>query len=261
MSEQLSWPRLQVLLRNHSIGEYRNWLIASAVVVGVLLIGALMSGNDERSNDPYYRVAFFAILVVWGTIQSSLAFSELHDKNKNTGYLLLPASALEKTLAPLLTTTVVLIAYLLVLTAAASAVIEGLNWLAFRRTQHALFNPFAPDVWTSIARYLVVQSWFFVGAAWFRKAHYIKTLLATLIACCAFLGLVVGSALVAGLAAFTPDGLHLQAGISEWLFVANPSVDAVFRALLAVAWSVVLPVFCWFVAWLRVSETQVSHGV
>ena len=26
MSEQLSWPRLKALLRNDSIGEYRNWL-------------------------------------------------------------------------------------------------------------------------------------------------------------------------------------------------------------------------------------------
>jgi hypothetical protein len=27
------------------------------------------------------------------------------------------------------------------------------------------------------------------------------------------------------------------------------------------AYFVVLPPFCWFVAWLRVTETQVSHGI
>jgi hypothetical protein len=28
-----------------------------------------------------------------------------------------------------------------------------------------------------------------------------------------------------------------------------------------VAYYFALPVFCWFVAWLRVTETQVSHGI
>ena len=27
------------------------------------------------------------------------------------------------------------------------------------------------------------------------------------------------------------------------------------------AYFFVLPLFCWFVAWLRVTETQVSHGI
>jgi len=37
MNERLSWPRLKTLLRNEAISGYRTWLIASAVIAGVLL--------------------------------------------------------------------------------------------------------------------------------------------------------------------------------------------------------------------------------
>jgi hypothetical protein len=54
-------------------------------------------------------------------------------------------------------------------------------------------------------------------------------------------------------------------GLSEADFHGYYSAhQAVFDALLAalkLAYFVVLPVFCWFVAWLRVTETQASDGV
>jgi hypothetical protein len=259
MSEQLSWPRLKALLRNESLGEYRTWLIASAVTAGALLIGAVVTVNNGSSDGPYYRFAFFAVLGVWGTIHTSLVFSALHDKSKNTAFLLLPASALEKTLAPLLTTTVILVAYLLAFTTIASVAIEAINWLVYRRTND-LFHPFEPETWAGVTRYLVVQSWFFLGAAWFRRAHFLKTLLTIWIGSLCLLGLTVAAALIAGIATFTPDGFLVQASLREWLFVPNPFTSAI-RFSLAVLWLVALPVFCWVVAWLRVSETQVSHGV
>jgi hypothetical protein len=255
MSEQLSWTRLKALLRNESIGEYRTWLIASAVTAGILLVGAVIAVRNGSSDVPYYRVAFFAALIVWGTIHTSLVFSELHDKSKNTAFLLLPASALEKTLAPLLTTTVVLVAYLLAFTAIASVAIEAVNWLVFRRTNE-LFDPFERETWIGVTRYLVVQSWFFLGAAWFRKAHFLKTLLTIWVGSILLLALVVAAALIAGIAAFTSDGIEIQASLRNW----SPFSSTTHVAL-QMLWFVALPVFCWFVAWLRVSETQVSHGV
>jgi len=260
MNERLSWPRLKTLLRNEAISGYRTWLIASAVIAGVLLIGAMAAVNGNGTDAPYYRVTFFAILVIWGTIASSMSFSELHDKSKNTAYLLLPASALEKTLAPLLTTTIFLIAFVLVFTAAASVAIEGINWLVYRRTND-LFNPFEPEVWAGVPRYLVVQSWFFLGAAWFRKSHYIRTLLATLIGGFTLVALALLASLIAGLATLTEHGLRVRADLGNWFFLPSPLVGDTLHVLLTIVWFAVLPVFCWYVAWLRVAETQVSHGV
>jgi hypothetical protein len=258
MSERLSWPRLKALLRNESIGEYRIWLIASAVTFGAMFVGATYALRRPDLEPPYYRVAYFVALVVLGTLQASLSFRELHDKNRNTAFLLLPASALEKTLAPLLTTTIVLIVYLLVFTTVASAAIEGVNWLLYRRTND-LFDPFAPEVWANIPRYLVVQSWFFLGAAWFRRAHYLKTLLAIMVAGLALAGLVLLLALVAGFVTVSSGGLHVQADVDSWLSPYWSST--LLHVSLATLWFVVQPLFCWWLTGLRIRETQVSHGV
>ena len=259
MSEQLSWSRLRALLRNESIGEWRIWLIASAVTVGAMFVGASFALRRDGLDPPFYRVAFFVALAVWGTIQSSLAFAELHNKSKNTAFLLLPASALEKTLAPLLTSTIVLIAYLLVLTTAASAAIEGTNWFMYRRTNE-LFDPSASDVWSGLPRYLVIQSWFFLGAAWFRRAHYLKTLLAVMVGGLLLAALALLLGWVAGFVSASSGGLHVQANLRAWPFPYF-TADGPVNLALVTLWYVAQPMFWWWLAWLRVRETQVSHGV
>jgi hypothetical protein len=257
MSEQLSWPRLRALLRNESIGEYRTWLIASAVTAGAMLVGAIYALPRQDLDPPYYRVAYFVALLVLGTLQASRSFRELHDKSRNTAFLLLPASALEKTLAPLLTTTVLPIVYMLAFTTAVSAAIEGVDWLLYRHTND-VFDPFAPEVWTGLPRYLVVQSWFFLGAAWFRRAHYLKTLLALMVGGLALAALGLLLAWVAGLVTVSSNGLQAQASaLSLFPFSDSPLLRGALGTLLFV----VQPLFFWWLAWLRVRETQVSHGV
>jgi len=194
-----------------------------------------------------------------GTADASLSFKELHDKSQNTAFLLLPASALEKTLAPLLTTTVFLIVYLLAFTTAVSAAIEGLNWLLYHRTND-LFDPFARQVWGGLRYYLVVQSWFFLGAAWFRRAHYLKTSFAIMVgsfALAAF-GLLLGW--VAGVVTLSGSGLQVLAQAPPWRF-SSATLDTFLGLSVGTLWFVVQPLFCWWLAWLRIRETQVSDGV
>jgi hypothetical protein len=143
-------------------------------------------------------------------------------------------------------TTVVLIGYLLLFTTALSLLVEVLK-LAMFDGENVLFSPFDAVVWSVLPHYFVVQALFFLGAAWFRRLHYIKTLLALVV-------------IVAGLTAFgvgvtwsMTDGIEFE---SDYFIDFDFFVGALYYAYI-----VVLPVFCWFVAWLRVKETQVRHGV
>jgi len=101
---------------------------------------------------------------------------------------------------------------------------------------------------------------FFLGGAWFRRLHFVKTsLVLTLLS----LGLILFFALVVRLffpeiammegrdIDLDPDALYRRyQGTIEALGVLG-------RLLLFVG----LPVFCSFVAWLRIRETQVSYGI
>jgi hypothetical protein len=260
MSEQLSTRRLAALLRNEVVGIYRSSLIGSAAIAGLMLLSAVYRSPNGLTDPPLYNVWFAGMLVAWGTIASSFAFSALHNRGANISYLLLPASALEKTLAPLLVTTVALVAYLLLFISLVSFVIETFNGLVLGTT-NGMFHPFDGSVWFIIPQYLVVQSWFFLGAAWFRKAHFIKTLLAIVVASLLLVFLSVLASWVAGSTTFTATGDYVQTDPRAWLLPATPTLAAAVNVVLVIAWFVALPVFCWYVAWLRVKETQVSHGV
>jgi hypothetical protein len=258
MSEVFTFRRLVLLLRNDIIGRYRTLLLHSAVLAATILVGSLLrngfNGGPEPEGD-FYFYAFPALLFGWGTIVASGAFRELHDKSKNEAYLLLPASDVEKTIARLLPVLGFFV-YLLVYLTVVSWVVETVSLLLFG-SRDRLFNPFDPRVSLFIGHYVVAQSVFFVGAAWFRKAHFWKT---SLTITATLLGFAALAALLSW-ALFDPYFGGLNEPEMYQIYLANiPLVDG--AALVAKAgYFLVLPPLCWFVAWLRVKETQVSHGV
>jgi hypothetical protein len=252
MNDTLSAHRLLLLIRDEIARRYRVHLIVSGVVALLAIVGP--AGFIGAASIPvdFYRGFFLGVLFIWGTISTSLALTDLHDRNANGAFLLLPATALEKTLAPLIVNTVVLVVYLLVFTSVLSLVGELLEWLSLG-PRNEWFSPFDRAVWSLIPHYLVVQGVFFLGAAWFRKAHYVKTLFA--------------AAVIATVVVAVNVAVAWVLGMGSGIFVVNEVDGTVIRPLgwlLSVAklgYFVVLPPFCWFVAWLRVQETQVSHGV
>jgi hypothetical protein len=237
------------LLRNDLMRTYRSTLLitgTAALVALVVSLGGAYDG-DVGQAPLFYRAFFISALFAWGTIATSVCFSDMHGRSTNTAFLLLPASALEKTVSRLLIHTVGLIAYLLVFTMVLSWLLEGINTLSIGERRE-LFSPFDGLVWSLVPHFIVAQALFFLGAAWFRKVQFVKTVGAAL-------------AIVIGLSAFavlmirlldprgTGAGFHIDDPI-DWIVEVAPFI-----------YFAVLPVLCWFVAWLRVTEAEVSHGV
>ncbi len=250
MSDQLSLQRLAWVLRNDVMRSYRSTLVISGTAALVALAVSLSVAYDgEVGQGPlFYRAFFIAALFAWGTLATSEAFSDLHGRGSNASFLLLPASALEKTLSRLLIYTVGLIVYLLAFTVALSWVLEGINtlWIGERRE---LFSPFDSLAWSLVPHFVVAQSLFFLGAAWFRKVHFIKTVGAAIALAAGLCAIAAGLAWLVGPIACVNAECY-EFPLFDWLTDAAP-----------VAYFYLLPPFCWFVAWLRVTETQVSHGI
>ena len=251
MSDQLSPQRLLWLLRADALRNYRSWLVVSGTIALVTLLVSLLGAWDRDVGPGFYDAVFIVILFGWGTLATSEAFADLHGRGTNTAFLLLPASALEKTAARLLLYTVGLVLYLLVFTTALSLALEGINMLLFG-VQRELFSPLDRTVWMIVPHYVVVQGLFFLGGAWFRKVRFVKTVGAVV---AIWFGLVSIAAMIAWVV-----------GSGDFLFDGGPA-PAFFNSLerlgdvATIVYFYVLPAFCWFVAWLRVTETQVSHGI
>ena len=252
MNDQLSLQRLGLMLRSDLLRAYRSALVISGTAALVALLVSLATAyyGAVGSGPLFYRIFFLAALFAWGTIGTSVCFSDLHGRGTNMAFLLLPASALEKTVSRLLIHTVGLIVFLLVFTTLLSWVAEGINTVAFG-VRRAFFSPFDRVAWLLLPHFLVTQALFFLGAAWFRKVQFVKTVGS---AVAIVLGLACTSVAIAWLVGggwsdptIRMDGMPRPI---EWLVDAAPFLY--FYAL---------PLFCWFVAWLRVTETQVSHGI
>ena len=251
MNEIFSIDRFRLLLRSYGMGIYRP-LITLTLTLAFLL--GILSILGDKSNDGFYVSSFAALLYILGLIFTSRAFRELHDKARNSAFLLLPASTFEKTLARLVILTVGLIMYLLFLVSLVSLIVEPLNHLLFNQTRE-LFHPMEADAWKTIPGYLFLQSIYFLGAAWFRSGHLVKTTLALILA---NLAISLFSFLVLRLL-FAPYWEY--AGDLNISFADMPgSYGGVAQALLftfAALWVAI----CWYVAFLRVREAQVSDGI
>ena len=254
MNEILSARRLWLLLRADFIVGYRHLIAVGGALAAAIFVASVATGGDFAFGRVFYRECFGLSLFIWGIVASSRAFRPLHAKARNEAWLLVPASALEKTLARLLAVTIGLVAFLLVFIALLSLVVETINLLLFG-DRNAFFDPFDPAVGDRIALYIFLQSFFFLGGAWFRRGHFVKTTLALALALAAFATL----ALVAVRVAFTGSGMD----IGDALFVLEQLESAqgigMETALHAIA--LLLPLACWGTAWLRVREAQVSDGV
>ena len=106
MSDQLSWPRLAALLRNDFLRVHRSVLLIFGTVAVLALVVSAASAADGSVGAGFYSALFIATLFAWGTVATSLSFTDLHGRGTNTAFLLLPASALEKTVSRLLLCTV-----------------------------------------------------------------------------------------------------------------------------------------------------------
>ena len=168
MNDTFSARRLGHLLRGDFITGYRSLLTISGALAGVILVAAMIAPSshpfdaDFHDGPRFHRALFTAVLFIWGIIASSRALKPLHDKTRNEAWLLLPASALEKTLARMLAVTVGLVVWLLVFSTVVSVVVDSLNLLLVGK-RHAFFDPFDPVVRERISIYFVLQSLYFLG--------------------------------------------------------------------------------------------------
>lgn len=256
MNEQLSLRRLGLLLRNDFARGQRTFWIATATIGLLALLGPLSPFSGEFTSAGSYRSLFLAVLFTWGTVMTSLAFTDLHGRATNTAFLLLPATALEKTLARLLASTAFLVVFLLLYTSVLSLLGEALEMLGLGG-RNEWFSPLDRIAWAVLPHYLVVQALFFLGAAWFRRLHYMKTLFAFTLLCTALVAGYTAIAWILGWTSWSGTGIRIQ----------GDAYDGIYRPLQGLfatgelVYFIVLPLFCWSLAWLRVKETQVSHGV
>jgi hypothetical protein len=261
MERILSVRRLWLLLRRDFSGGYRSVLIAMAAVGGFLILVTVASMLG-RAQPFRHAGLFIQVLFIGGIVISSLSFREIHQDGQSILYLTLPGSTLEKFLSKLLVSSVGYALGALIFYTAVSSAGEGLNRLLFG-AGHAFFNPFARNVLLATAAYLVVQSVFLTGSAFFRRLAFLKTAL-FLILFAVGLSIVIGVAMRfllvdlgwrGGTLGLEPYFQQLQqSGSADAVLL--PLVKGFLLVFKILFWAALAPV-CWLASYLRLAETEV----
>ena len=248
MKQILSAHRLWFLVRSDFLSGYRVTALFAGTTAGIVFVISLL----ERFQDPWFhRELFGYTLLIWGIWATGRAFRPLHDKTLREAYLLLPASSLEKLLARLFVVTVGLLLFLLTFSTILSVAIECFNLLYFGN-RRPFFNALDPEVWHLIGVYMVVQSPYFLGAVWFRRASFLATSL-TLVVLCALLAVVWLVTVRIMFGGLGWDAWNMIDALKVWHFADAGVLQTILLTL--------LPLALWSIAWLRLKEAQSDHAI
>lgn len=228
-------------------------LIAGAAVAGVLTF--ILSLRVIFGHSPLDAVTFFGNILPYffagGYVFTSTIFSELRTPHRGYLYLTLPASTLEKLTVAWLISSVLYVA-------AALGIIFIINLLlmamaaVFSSDHVPVFNLLAPSLLKTYAVYLVTQPVFVLGAIYFRRVNFFKTMLALFV-----VGLVIAiyTTLAARLIIFH-DFRNFQFGDNMPDTVADFFENTFAPVVSYLFWCVMGPFFL-VVSYFRLKERQV----
>ncbi len=264
IQQQFSLQRLVLCLKRDMKPNSRSSFIVLGAAVGFLLIISAFDAGVGSMETGFHQGIFYPVLIIGGFVFVSGLFKEVYRKESNLTYLMLPASALEKVLSRLLLATVGWVLFSIVWYSLYAALSEALNALLFGRS-HSLFNPLAADVWLAAAHYAVLQSFFLLGAIYFRKLQFFKTVLsltAAIIAISLF-GMLLVRLFFADY--FTGrlmiDGGTGLSQIFEHLSYTMTSLMRKLEPVKNILYWIVFPLFCWSLVYIRFREVQIKDGV
>jgi hypothetical protein len=147
-------------------------LIAAGAIFGMLLIVSILTGYYGPENMEGLLNFFVVVFFLGGFILTSNIFSELHTPQKSYFYLTLPVSTAEKLVGSWILTSPI---YVIVFSVVAYLIYLIPTMMV--GDAYPVPSFFNEDFFRIIATYMVIQTIFFLGAAYFRKYNFLKTVL------------------------------------------------------------------------------------
>jgi hypothetical protein len=256
MNDLFNAKRFALLFIKHTAEHYKTYLMALAVLIGVMVLGGsflvyLIPGAIDKQVQ---GVLYVPILFLAGTIFTSTVFADFGDPKKAIASLTLPASNFEKFLVGWLFSYVL---FFFVFTGSFYLILVILLHLKHFQNQPAeFFNIFSWNAFFLFTEFSLLHSITICGAIVFNKLQFIKTAFCFFIAI-AFLILVNTLFIEASI------GREIRPAIpfSNIEFVENNrfyDVGAIRQTDMAVPWLIIaVAIIFWTAAYYRMKEKEV----
>lgn len=177
-----SFRRFCHLLKLQLVVNRKLYTLGVLAIAGILLAFLLFLSYMEGLNYNSQEFAFVMGLILGSTVFTSTIFKQFARKESRTAAVMMPVSVLERLAVAVVLTIIV---FPLLYTLISLPCFRIANWVDAEWNGHV--NPlFTPGHFSDIVGFIVnffVQSCMLVGAIWFRKHAFVKTvaLLAALV--------------------------------------------------------------------------------
>ena len=166
-------------IKRQSVLNAKSLMVAALATFGSLLVVSIILGyffHNMESLIHIYLVTFYITILVF----TSKIFDELHNPQKGYAYLTLPVSTAEKLWGSWILSAPVF-------TFLFSAVCIVLYFLAciLAGRMDAFHKIFDLDNIEGVGTFIVIQSIFFLGAVYFKKNNFMKTMAVLIVFCLA----------------------------------------------------------------------------
>jgi hypothetical protein len=264
--EKFSVKRIGLLLKRDVSSGYMNVLVIIGAIAALLLTFDILNFTifNGGTNLTHHFDTFTAILFIGGFIATSSMFKEAHRRESAQGYLMLPASPLEKVFSRIVLSNLGWFLLTIVWYSVYTYLSAGVTELIANQ-HHAVFHPFFGRIWIAFAHYIVLQSIFLVGAVYFRKGQLFKTLLSLFFAGIAFSVFVMIAARIIFAPYFTGFFMNNDSQMIGSLFENLPfrfgeNIQVLEIISKTIYWAVIAPV-AWLITYVRFREVQIKDAV
>ncbi|MFO7977594.1 MAG: hypothetical protein R6U64_02965 [Bacteroidales bacterium] len=250
-SSFFSLQRFFLVLRRDMVLNQKTLLIGLAAMSGLLLVQSVI--QTYASGGVFSLEAFsgsgITYFFVFGYVVASMVFKELHVPARSQFFLTLPASNLEKVAAAWVVSAPLYVVGVFLALTLISLLAALLNALLFGSAL-LVFNPFTTMNLYAAGVFLVTHSIFFLGAVYFRKNNFLKTILSLFV-------ISVAISMLAGLMGYLFFGTT-SFTINEQTTIGTPDFITEFLPTMAkiVFWGIVGPFFL-IVSYFRFKEREV----
>jgi hypothetical protein len=242
MKTRFNLTRMLLFMKRQTFLKLNALLIAAGAIFGTLMMISVLTVYFSPQSIPnlinIYNITFF----ISGFIVTSRIFSELHVPQQSYAYITLPVSSLEKLAGSWLQSSVLFI----ILFKGICMLFYFLACLIGQKIE-CFAQLFTFEELRNIGLFIVLQTVFFLGAVYFRKNNFLKTILAlfTVNVCVALFSLIFALIVFKG---------HQHSGNFTISLndLAKPS-----QQVISFAFWVLLGPFMLLVSYFRLKETQV----
>ena len=179
---KFSFRRTTLLMGRYMALNFKHYAVIFSTMCGVLVGISLLktwSNGGAYDTDSLLQMGKLFIFLM-GLIITSTIFKELGAKTRGWFYMMLPANPLEKLLANWLISSVVYAVVASVVLVLTSMVNSLFISLIFNEAFY-IVNPFRMEFLKLLLHFCIIQSVFFLGAIYFEKNNFFKTLLAIVV--------------------------------------------------------------------------------